>query len=156
MGSGDDHLGTETGERMGGMATAKGSANRYRAEGVEGTELGAQQAVDAATVRRLIAEWPAAPKKTAEKLIEHYGPPNEATPTKVFGTVTVPGAGRCSPRTRWSTTSRRHTPTSSPSTSATAFPPRKLPSSSSSTAACWWTALPASWVHAVTTRPTTA
>ncbi len=42
MGSGDDHLGTDTGERMSGMATAKASANRYRAEGVEGTELGAQ------------------------------------------------------------------------------------------------------------------
>jgi hypothetical protein len=76
--------GTETGERMGGMATAKASANRYRAEGVEGTELGAQQTVDAATVRRHIAEWPAAPKKTAEKLLEHYGPPNEATATKLF------------------------------------------------------------------------
>jgi hypothetical protein len=83
-GSGDDHLGTDTGERMEGMATAKASANRYRAEGVEGTELGAQQAVDAATARRLIDEWPAAPKRAAEKLLEHYGPPNEATATKLF------------------------------------------------------------------------
>lgn len=84
MGSGDDHLEIDTGERMGALATAKSSANRYKAEGTEATEFGTQQVVELAEAHRVIAEWPEAPKKAAEKLLDHYGPPNEATPTKLF------------------------------------------------------------------------
>jgi hypothetical protein len=84
MGSGDDRLGIDTGERMGALATTKASANRYKAEGVEATELGSQQSVDLVEAQHLIAEWPEAPRKAAEKLLDHYGPPNEATPTKLF------------------------------------------------------------------------
>ncbi len=84
MGSGEDHLEIDTGERMGALATTKASANRYKAEGAEATELGSQQVVPLAEAQRLIAEWPEAPRKTAEKLLDHYGPPNEATATKLF------------------------------------------------------------------------
>jgi hypothetical protein len=84
MGSGDDHLEIDTDERMGALATTKASAGRYKAEGTEATELGAQHSVELAEAQRVIADWPEAPKKAAEKLLDHYGPPNEATPTKLF------------------------------------------------------------------------
>ncbi len=35
-------------------------------------------------MRAIVEEWPQAPKTAAEKLLEHYGSPNEATPTKLF------------------------------------------------------------------------
>ncbi|MGK5451514.1 hypothetical protein, partial [Streptomyces radiopugnans] len=31
-----------------------------------------------------IQHWPEAPKKVAEKILDHYGAPNEATPTKLL------------------------------------------------------------------------
>lgn len=35
-------------------------------------------------VEKVIAQWPATPKNLAIKLIEQYGPPNEATSTQLF------------------------------------------------------------------------
>ncbi|MGQ0624608.1 MAG: hypothetical protein ACT4PP_08170 [Sporichthyaceae bacterium] len=84
MGSQDDNLSMATHERVGSLATSKASANRIKAEGVTRTELGEQQRVEMADALTLIESWPTAPKKAAEKILDHYGPPNEATPTKMF------------------------------------------------------------------------
>lgn len=84
MGSKDDTLNMPTAERMGAMATTKASAEGLKAAGVSRTELGAQQRLEPSQAQQVIAEWPDAPRKAAEKLLDHYGAPNEATPTKLF------------------------------------------------------------------------
>lgn len=81
-----------------------------------------------AEAQRLIAEWPEAPRKTAEKLLDHYGPPNEATATKLFWYRNRPWR-----RTVLTAHEIVHNfptahPTTSPSTSATACRPRRCPS----------------------------
>ncbi len=38
----------------------------------------------------MIEQWPEAPKKAAEKILDHYGRPNEATATKMFWYRTGP------------------------------------------------------------------
>jgi len=45
---------------------------------------GAGYQVEQADVEEILAEWPAAPKKVAESLLERYGPPNEATPSQLI------------------------------------------------------------------------
>lgn len=82
MGANDDTLNTDTNERMGSMATTKMSAIKHKIIG--NTEYGADYTVDPSDVQVLIDDWPKAPKKVAEKLLDHYGQPNEATPTKLF------------------------------------------------------------------------
>lgn len=94
MGSKDDTLQMDTAERMGALATTKASAERLKMEGVDHTELGAESRVDLAQAQAVIARWPEAPQKAAEKLLEHYGPPNEATSTKLFWYATVRGVAR--------------------------------------------------------------
>ncbi len=84
MGSKDDTLRMDTAERMGALATTKASAERLKMEGVDHTELGAEHRLELAEAQTLIARWPEAPRKAAEKLLDHYGPPNEATSTKLF------------------------------------------------------------------------
>ncbi len=49
-----------------------------------GGEVGTQGVVDWASVEAIIAAWPATPQKVARTTIDKYGPPNEATPTKLF------------------------------------------------------------------------
>jgi hypothetical protein len=39
---------------------------------------------DAADVEKLLDDWPAAPRKIGQKLIEQYGPPDEATPMQLI------------------------------------------------------------------------
>ena len=73
-----------TGERMATLAGAMVDAVTHKAKGEHETEDGARQTVDLATVEQLICDWPAAPKKGAQQMLERYGPPNEATPTKLF------------------------------------------------------------------------
>ena len=73
-----------TGERMKTLAGAMGNAVTHQVKGEHETEDGARQTVDPATVEGLISDWPAAPKRGAQQMIERYGPPNEATPTKLF------------------------------------------------------------------------
>jgi hypothetical protein len=90
MGSQDDNLQMPTHERMGSMATAKASAKRLHAEGSDASELGQRHAVPLDEARSIIEQWPEAPKKTAEKILDHYGPPHEATPTKLFWYRTGP------------------------------------------------------------------
>jgi hypothetical protein len=84
MGSQDDHLNTPTQERMSELMTVKSSARRLKSEGGSASELGQQQSVPLDQVQATVQSWPEAPKKAAEKLLKHYGAPNEATPTKLF------------------------------------------------------------------------
>jgi hypothetical protein len=84
MGAGDDNLGTQTRERMGLLMKTQASAERFKAQGTSASELGPEYSVGRSEAEAIIADWPAAPKTVGEKLIDHYGPPNEATPTKLF------------------------------------------------------------------------
>jgi hypothetical protein len=90
MGSKDDNLNVPTHERIGSLATAKASAERLKADGSAAAELGQGRSVTPESARSIIEQWPEAPKKAAEKLLDHYGPPNEATPTKLFWYRTGP------------------------------------------------------------------
>jgi len=71
-----------TGERMATLGGAMVDAMAHKAEGE--TETGTRFTIDLATVERLIADWPEAPQRGARQMLERYGPPNEATPTKLF------------------------------------------------------------------------
>jgi len=73
-----------TGERMATLAGATADAVMHKVQGEHETEDGARQTVELATVEQLISDWPAAPRRGAQQMIERYGPPNEATPTKLF------------------------------------------------------------------------
>jgi len=73
-----------TGERLAHLASAMGNATAHKMQGETQTEEGARQQVDAASLESLLASWPEAPRKGAREMIEQYGPPNEATPTKLF------------------------------------------------------------------------
>jgi hypothetical protein len=73
----------ETGERMEALARAKASAVQLKGTGGI-TELGTEQSVDLDQAQAIVVGWPQAPKAMALKLLEAYGPPNEATPTKLF------------------------------------------------------------------------
>ena len=65
-----------------GRAVAQGIAHQARGE--HETEEGARQAVGAAEVEKIIDGWPEAQKNVARQMLAKYGPPNEATPTKLF------------------------------------------------------------------------
>jgi hypothetical protein len=71
-------------ERMEAMARATASAMRHKLTGDDTSELGAGFSVDPDEVQPLIDAWPQAPRNIAAKLLERYGPPNEATPTKLM------------------------------------------------------------------------
>lgn len=90
MGSEDDQLQMSTAERMQAMATVKASAKRLQSQASAAAELGQRQSVRLEAARSIIEHWPEAPRKTAEKILEHYGPPNEATPSKLFWYRTGP------------------------------------------------------------------
>lgn len=92
MGSNDDNLNLSTQERMRSLATTKASARRLESEGSSASELGRQQSVPLSDAQAIIAEWPEAPKGEATKFLDHYGPPNEATATKLFWYRTGPWA----------------------------------------------------------------
>ncbi|MGK5447403.1 hypothetical protein [Streptomyces radiopugnans] len=90
MGSKDDSLSMPTHERMGSLATSQASARRLQGEDRTGSELGQRQSVPLDQALAIIAQWPEAPKKVAEKILDHYGAPNEATPSKLFWYRTGP------------------------------------------------------------------
>ena len=73
-----------TSERMATLAGAMADTMAHKAKGEHETEDGTRFAVDLATVERVIADWPEAPQRGARQMLERYGPPNEATPTKLF------------------------------------------------------------------------
>jgi hypothetical protein len=45
---------------------------------------GVNQTVAATEAERIIEDWPDAQRNVARQMLEKYGPPNEATPTKLF------------------------------------------------------------------------
>ncbi len=73
----------DTSERMttSGRAVLQGIA--HEAEGEHETEKGALQRVEPTEVERIINSWPDAQKNVARQMLGKYGPPNEATPTKL-------------------------------------------------------------------------
>jgi hypothetical protein len=73
-----------TGKRITTLAVATADAMKHKARGEHETELGAGQTVDLADAMAIVESWPEAPKMLAGQLFEQYGPPNEATPTKLF------------------------------------------------------------------------
>jgi hypothetical protein len=74
----------DTGERLVTTGKAVGDAIAHKARGTHEGEEAARQHVDRAEVDRIIGDWPDAPKGIARQMMEKYGPPNEATPTKLF------------------------------------------------------------------------
>lgn len=84
MGSKDDNLRLPTHERAASLATSQSSGRRFQSEGAVGSELGPAEHVHLDEALSIVEAWPEAPKKAAQKLLDHYGPPNEATPTKLF------------------------------------------------------------------------
>ena len=77
-------LDLDTGERLGSTARAVGQGIAHKLQGEHETQKGARQMVAAAEVEKIIENWPAAQKNIAGQMIEKYGLPNEATPTKLF------------------------------------------------------------------------
>jgi hypothetical protein len=90
MGSEDDTLQIPTRERMKAMATVKVAAERLEADGTPWTDLGTKQTATPDAARAAIESWPDAPKSTAEVLLDHYGAPNEVTPTRLAWFATGP------------------------------------------------------------------
>ena len=74
----------DTGERMATTARAVIDGVAREARGEHETEEGARQTVETAEVERIIDGWPDAQKNIARQMLDKYGPPNEATPTKLF------------------------------------------------------------------------
>jgi len=74
----------DTGERMAVLAGATADAMKLKGQGEHETEKGAEQKVDPDHVTMVIENWPKPAKMGAEQMMEQYGPPNEATPTKLF------------------------------------------------------------------------
>jgi hypothetical protein len=74
----------ETSERMATIARASANAMTHKSHGEHQTEGGIQFSVPLAEAQAIIESWPKAPQEGARQLLEQYGPPNEATPTKLF------------------------------------------------------------------------
>jgi hypothetical protein len=79
-----DTLQLSASERITGLMKAKASAERLRAQGRPVSRVGREQSTTLASARSAVQGWPEAPQAVAEKLLEHYGAPHEATPTKLF------------------------------------------------------------------------
>ena len=73
-----------TSERIATLATAATDAVRHKAQGEHETEHGREFVVAISEAQRIIATWPDAPQKGARQMLEQYGAPNEATPTKLL------------------------------------------------------------------------
>jgi hypothetical protein len=79
-----------TGERLGmtGKAVIDGIAHELKGE--HETEHAVRHLVPIAEVEGIIEDWPKAQKGIAHQMLDKYGPPNEATPTKLFWYRTGP------------------------------------------------------------------
>ena len=77
-------LDLNTGERLAttGRAVAQGIAHELHGE--HETEKGGRHTVSRAEIEKIIEDWAAPQKNIAKQMIEKYGPPNEATQTKLF------------------------------------------------------------------------
>ena len=74
----------DTGERMATTLRAVAQGIAHEARGEHETDEGARQTVAMAEVEKLIDGWPDAQRNVARQMLAKYGPPNEATPTKLF------------------------------------------------------------------------
>jgi hypothetical protein len=73
-----------TGERLKMTLNAVAQGIRYTLEGEHETEGKAALTVEPADVDRIIGGWPEAQQNVARQMLAKYGPPNEATPTRLF------------------------------------------------------------------------
>ena len=73
-----------TGERLKMTLGAVAQGIRYTLKGQHQIEGKAQLTVEPADVERIIAGWPGPQQNVARQLLAKYGPPNEATPTRLF------------------------------------------------------------------------
>lgn len=73
-----------TTERMKTLAAATTDATKHASQGEHETDHAASLTVPLADAQQIIESWPDAPKNGARQMLDHYGPPNEATPTKLF------------------------------------------------------------------------
>jgi hypothetical protein len=69
---------------MAALASAQADALKHKVQGEHETEHGARHTVPLSQVEAMIESWPSAPKTAARQMLEQYGAPNEATPTKLF------------------------------------------------------------------------
>ena len=74
----------DTGERLRTLARSAVDATMHQAKGEHETEEGARQTVGRSEVETIIEGWPDAHKHVARQMLDKYGPPNEATSTKLF------------------------------------------------------------------------
>jgi hypothetical protein len=74
----------DTPERLAttGRAVAQGVAHELRGE--HETQKGGDERLAEVEVERIIDDWPHAQKNVARQMVAKYGPPNEATPTRLF------------------------------------------------------------------------
>ncbi len=73
-----------TGERMATYLGAAADGVAREAKDELQTDRGEREQVALAEVERIIQNWPQPQKRVAQQMIDRYGPPNEATPTKLF------------------------------------------------------------------------
>jgi hypothetical protein len=73
-----------TGQRLKATLSAVAQGIRYTLKGEHQTEGKAELLVEPADVEQLIAGWPAPQQNVARQMLAKYGPPNEATPTRLF------------------------------------------------------------------------
>ncbi|MBT2523287.1 hypothetical protein [Arthrobacter sp. ISL-28] len=73
----------DTGERLATAGRAVAQGIRYKAKGEHETQRGVELTVEEADAVAVIKDWPEAQKKVAEQMLAKYGPPNEATPTRL-------------------------------------------------------------------------
>jgi hypothetical protein len=73
-----------TAERLKSTMGAVAQGIRYTLAGEHQTEGKAELTVDLADVERIIDSWPAPQQNVARQMLDKYGPPNEATPTRLF------------------------------------------------------------------------
>ncbi len=74
----------DTAERMRTHLGAVAEGLRQKAKGEHETEHGARHRLAEAEVDRIVESWPEVTRNIARQMLEKYGPPNEATPTKFF------------------------------------------------------------------------
>jgi hypothetical protein len=73
-----------TDERLKTTLGAVAQGIRYTLKGEHQTEGKAALRVNQEDVERIIADWPGPQQNVARQMLEKYGPPNEATPTRLF------------------------------------------------------------------------
>ncbi len=73
-----------TRERMATYLGAAADGLAHKAKGEHETEIGAGERVSLAEAAQIIDGWNEPQKRVARQMLEKYGPPNEATPTKLF------------------------------------------------------------------------